>query len=299
MTIDKAYIGGFVLGALILGLSFYDLRSRFIAATSSQNENIKTETAASASPDAANAGEENNAAHVPSPSPVHSAKPSSTPVAIKPSPSPTPSPSPIADYYPSGFHIGGSQTDGTTFEETSSLPAFAVGVMFTNDARTAGTGIVKVRVYYDNNYKTELTHAVYGAWGFTFDYYPPIEGGSHSVRFVMNEDHAMLESNYNNNERTLHYTINAEKIPPTFTIDGPYAVSGQTCMRIINLEDNVSVYTDVWYKWKIDDGIWSERRSGTEYGCITAAPNTQHTYYIHAEDRNGNVKEDSRLFSAF
>lgn len=93
--------------------------------------------------------------------------------------------------------------------------------------------------------------------------------------------------------------IPSDITPPTFTIDGPYAINGQTCMRWINLVDNVSVYTDVWAKWKIDDGAWSSPTSENPYGCITAKSGTTHTYFVHAEDFRGNVAEKSATFTSF
>lgn len=226
-------------------------------------------------------------------SPRPSAKPS-----VKPSPSPTPTPAPLADYYPSTFRIGGSETNGTTFEETASLANLTAEIVFRQDVMITSSASVKVRVYYDGTYKTEIVRTEYGAYGAAFSYLLPIDPGSHTVKFVINEDHSIKESNYSNNEKSVTYTINGDKTAPSFTIDGPYVIDGQTCMRWINLEDNVSVYTDVWAKWKMDDGSWSEKTSGTAYGCVGGVTGSLHTYSVHAEDRRGNVKEDSRQFTS-
>jgi hypothetical protein len=132
-----------------------------------------------------------------------------------------------------------------------------------------------------------------------YNYHPVVSVGAHTIRVVLNEPKWVNESNYGNNEISVSYTINGDKTPPTFTIDGPYQINGQTCLRWINLQDNVSVYTDVWAKWKIDGGDWSSRTSENPYGCTSGASGSNHTYYVHAEDRSGNVREDSRVFTLY
>ena len=61
----------------------------------------------------------------------------------------------------------------------------------------------------------------------------------------------------------------------------------------------MSVYTDVWAKYQIDDGAWSNKTSENPYGCISAPSGSSHTYTVHAEDLNGNVSEQSAEFTAF
>lgn len=123
--------------------------------------------------------------------------------------------------------------------------------------------------------------------------------GTHTVKMVFNENHAIPENDYSNNEYTFTYKIIAETTPPSFSIRGPELINGQACLTVENLSDNKSIYTDVWAKWKIDGGEWSSARSGTDWGCISGIPGSSHTFYAHAEDARGNFKEDSKVFTLF
>ncbi len=120
--------------------------------------------------------------------------------------------------------------------------------------------------------------------------------GKHTAKLQLNSDKSLKESNYNNNLARIDWENLADKIAPNFTIDGPYLIDGKTCMRWIHLEDNISVYTDVWAKWKIDGADWSGKTSENPYGCITGTSGSSHTYYVHAEDARGNAYEQSKSF---
>ena len=205
----------------------------------------------------------------------------------------------IADYFSDGIKVIGAANNSTILEENSSLSTMKVEANFRNNAMIESSGKVYVKVYYDGIYKTTLDRAEYGAYSAVFTYVPPMDPGSHTVRMVINENHAISETNYGNNEQSISYTIIPDTTPPGFTIDGPYQINNQTCMRWTNLSDNVSVYTDVWAKWKIDDGAWSAPTSENPYGCISAASGTTHTYTVHAEDNRTNVTEQSKSFTAF
>lgn len=243
---------------------------------------------------------------LPSPSSTSQIRPTprpSTRVAT-PTPTPTPTPKPQIDYYVkshSQILVPENQSNVTEFVESQVYPRMRLEVDFAvNNASVGDT--VELRIYDDGNLQQTATRQVSSTTNFHFAevFYAKAHGaGDHSVRIVFNENRAVSESNYGNNEHTFTYKILRETVPPTFTIDGPYTINGQTCMRWVDLVDNVSVYTDVWAKWKIDDGAWSSQASGTVYGCVTGAQGSSHTYYVHAEDRNGNVREDSKVFTIY
>lgn len=205
----------------------------------------------------------------------------------------------IADYFSDGIKLIGAANNSTTVEENSSLSTMKIEANFRNNAMIESSGKVAVKVYYDGIYKTTLERAEYGAYSATFTYVPSVDPGSHTVRMVINENHAVTETNYSNNEQTITYTVIPDTTPPSFTIDGPYQINNQTCMRWVNLTDNVSVYTDVWAKWKIDSGSWSAPTSENPYGCISASSGTTHTHTVHAEDHRANITEQSKSFTAF
>jgi hypothetical protein len=223
---------------------------------------------------------------------------------VRPSPTPTPTPRPLIDYYVqshSQILVPENRSDVTEFVESQVYPRMRLQVDFAvNNARVGDT--VELKIYDDGQLQQTASRTVSSTTNFHFSevfYAKARPAGDHSVKFVFNENRAVQESNYGNNEHTFTYKITKETEPPTFTIDGPYLVNGQTCMRWINLVDNVSVYTDVWARWNIDNTAWSSNSSGTVYGCISGTPGSTHTYYVHAEDRNGNVREDSRTFTLY
>lgn len=193
----------------------------------------------------------------------------------------------------------GGPNNTTTVEETSSLQGMRVDASFRNNALITSTKSVRIKAYYDGTFKQEYTQPEFGGWTIGFSYLPPIEPGQHTVRFTINESHDITETNYSNNELSITYTVIGDKTPPNFRIDGPYQINGQTCMRWVDLVDNVFVYTDVWAKWKIDNGAWSAKSTENIYGCITAASGTSHTYTVHAEDLRGNASEQSSTFVSF
>lgn len=239
------------------------------------------------------------------PTPTPTIKPTSIITIKTPTPLPstkptiTPTSNPIADYFADGIKVIGAANNSTTILETGSLSTMKVEANFKNNAMIESSGNVRVDVYYDGIHKTTLERAEYGAYSAAFTYVPPVDPGSHTVRMVINEKHIISETAYGNNEQSITYTIIPDSTPPGFTIDGPYAINNQTCMRWINLYDNVSVYTDVWAKWKIDSGTWSTPTSENPYACITAESGTTHTYTVHAEDRRANITELSKTFVAF
>lgn len=123
--------------------------------------------------------------------------------------------------------------------------------------------------------------------------------GKHTAKMLLNPDKSLKESNYNNDLARVDYENLSDKIPPNFTIDGPYLIDGATCMRWIYLEDNISTYTDVWGKWRIDGGDWSSKTSENPYGCVTGTSGSNHTYSVHAEDYRGNVNEQTKTFMLY
>lgn len=239
------------------------------------------------------------------PKPIATAKPivKSSP---KPTnkPTPTPTPKPMVDYYVkdhSQILIPEQQIDVTEYVETQTVSRQRLEVDFAANNVSIGDTVL-LRIYEDGNVKKEETRTVASTDNFHFAevYYPKqYAPGSHTVRLVFNENHAVPESNYNNNDYTFTYKIIAESTPPTFNIRGPEIIDGQTCFTWENLEDNKSVYTDVWAKWKIDGGNWSSQSTGTTWGCITGMPGSSHTYYVHAEDFRGNTREESKTFTLY
>lgn len=189
----------------------------------------------------------------------------------------------------------------TEFVENQSYPQMKFTTEFAVNNAIAGD-TVEMKIYENGSLQQTKTQQVFSTTNFHFadTYYAKTRSvGTHTIKIVYNENRGVVESNYSNNEAIFTFKILPESIPPTFTIDGPTTINGQTCMRWINLEDNMSVYTDVWGKWKIDDGAWSNRTSENPYGCITAAVGTNHTYTVHAEDFRGNVKEETRVFTVY
>lgn len=233
---------------------------------------------------------------------IASSKPSPKPTQTKtPTPTPTPTPKPLHDYYlksQNQYYEPDNRADVYEFVENQSYPQMKFAAEFgVNNAAVGDT--VDVKIYEDGSLQQTKTQQVYATTNFHFaeTYYAKTRNvGTHTIKFVYNENRGVAESNYGNNEATFSFKILPENTPPTFTIDGPLMINGQTCMRWINLVDNVSVYTDVWGKWKIDDGAWSNRTSENPYGCITGAPGSTHTYIVHAEDARGNVNEKSVIF---
>ena len=242
--------------------------------------------------------------------------PTITPVAkasvkptIKPTPlattiaTPTPTPRPVIDYYLSGNSIVNQldHSSNAEFVESATYPQIEFYGDFKVNNASVGDSVL-YRVYEDGNLQESATHNVFSTSNFTFSdhYYAKTRSvGTHTVRMVYNEDRRYAENNYSNNEHTFTFKILKETVSPTFTIDGPTMINGQTCMRWINLQDNKSVYTDVWGKWKIDGGEWSSRTSENPYGCVSGALGSSHTYTVHAEDYNGNVKEESKTFTIY
>jgi hypothetical protein len=222
---------------------------------------------------------------------------------IKPSPSPTPTPKPLRDYYVQSHSqiLIPEQTNATEYVETQTVSRQRLEVDFAASNVSVGDTVV-LRIYEDGNVKKEETRTVASTSNFHFaEVYYPMQWtpGTHTVKMVFNENQAFPESNFSNNEHTFSYKIIAETTPPTFSIRGPELINGQTCLTVENLSDNKSVYTDVWAKWKIDGGEWSPARSGTDWGCITGTSGSSHTFYAHAEDARGNVKEDSKVFTLY
>lgn len=223
------------------------------------------------------------------------------PVATK---APTPTPKPKIDYYLSSTSqiLVPENTIGVTeYTQTQTYPKMRLEADFAANNAAAGD-VVEMKIYEDGLLQQTKNQQVYSTTNFHFAdvYYAKARSvGTHTVKFVYNENRAVEESNYNNNEANFTFKILAENIPPTFTIDGPVSINGQTCLRWIDLQDNVSVYTDVWAKWKIDDGSWSNRTSENPYGCITGVLGSSHIYTVHAEDAAGNIKEEIKNFTIY
>ena len=222
----------------------------------------------------------------------------------KPSPkivlaTPAPTPTPLPDYFAGEINVYGAYGNNVSFDEADNLSGMTVNAKFHNNAQTDGTGDLHIRMFQDGNIRYDDIKPKFSNSSVIYSYRPSIEVGSHAIKFIINENKLVAESNYGNNEITVNYTVNGDKIAPTFTLDGPYSINNQTCMRWINLQDNKSVYTDVWAKWKIDDGSWSNRTSENPYGCDGGTSGSSHTYYVHAEDYRGNAREDSRVFTLY
>lgn len=238
------------------------------------------------------------------PSPLASIRISASPKpSVRPSAIPSPSPAVSVDYYlkSTSILLMPENTMGATqFTQTSTWPRLRLEANFAaRHGKQAGA--VTYRLYEDDRLISENRREPVDDNAYFSDvYYPTMQtAGKHSVRITYNEDRRFAEASYTNNEFYYTYTILPEKEPPTFQIDGPHNINGQTCMRWINLQDNMSVYTDVWAKYQIDDGAWSNRTSENPYGCISAPSGSSHTYTVHAEDLNGNVAEQSAEFTAY
>lgn len=215
----------------------------------------------------------------------------------------SPSPKLSVDYYlkSTSILLTPENTMGATqFTQTSTWPRLRIEADFAaRNGKRAGA--VTYRLYEDGRLMSEDRREPVDDNAYFADIYYPTarSAGKHSVRITYNEDRKFAEESYANNEFIYTYTILPEKEPPTFTIDGPYNIDGQTCMRWINLQDNMSTYTDVWAKYQIDDGAWSNKTSENPYGCVTAPSGSEHSYTVHAEDLNGNVSEQTAEFTAF
>lgn len=241
--------------------------------------------------------------------PINSPDRASTPKSTqKPTPrpalvSPTPTPRPNPDYFVQSHTqiLLPENTLGITeFTQTSTYPRMRLETQFALQNAQLGDK-VEYRVYENGTLQSLETRTVASTNAIFVEVYhlKARNIGTHTVRMVYNENKALPESNYSNNEYTFTVKIIGETEPPTFTIDGPYLINGQTCMRWINLVDNVSVYTDVWGKWKIDDEAWSNRTSENPYGCISGISGSEHTYYVHAQDAAGNTRESSQVFTLY
>lgn len=301
--LNKSLLFGIVLGSLVavISIGYAYSKSSFSA--------LKSPEAASTSLDPSTSLE--------SVSPVYSSVPTSEPSVttwatvkptpkptIKPSPSPTatptPTPKPLRDYYVKDHSqiLIPEQTNATEYVETQTVSRQRMEVDFAANNVSVGDTVM-LRIYEDGNVKKEETRTVSSTTNFHFaEVYYPMQWNpdTHTVKMVFNENRAIPESDYGNNEYTFTYKIIAETTPPSFTIRGPEPINGQTCLTVENLSDNKSVYTDVWAKWKIDGGEWSSPRSGTDWGCISGVAGSTHTFYAHAEDFRGNVKEESKVF---
>ena len=250
---------------------------------------------------------ESSAVSVSSEKPIVIASPKPTPKPTQvstPTPTPTPTLKPLRDYYlksQNQYYDPDNRAGVTEFVENQSYPQMKFTTEFAVNNAIAGD-TVEMKIYENGSLQQTKTQQVFSTTNFHFadTYYAKTRSvGTHTIKIVYNENRGVVESNYSNNEAIFTFKILPESIPPTFTIDGPTTINGQTCMRWINLEDNMSVYTDVWGKWKIDDGAWSNRTSENPYGCITAAVGTNHTYTVHAEDFRGNVKEETKVFTVY
>lgn len=301
MNLTRNFIFGVIAGLIFVSLIGFDLYRRLPTnANLANNPTLTTDSVVDADlPTAADPSPAPTitAARIPSSTPTPTPKPS-----LKPSPSPTPAP--LIDYYlstSSQSYEPEHKTGATEYVESPYYPQMRLSAEFgVNNAKVGDR--VELKIYEDGKLQETRTQTVSSTTNLHFAdvYHSKARNvGSHNVRFVYNENRKVNESNYGNNDVFFSFTILAEKEPPTFTIDGPYIINGQTCMRWINLVDNNSVYTDVWGKWKIDDGSWSSPTSENPYGCITAELGSTHTYYVHAEDFRGNVREDSRTFTAY
>lgn len=256
------------------------------------------------------------------PSPTNSAKSSAKPT-TKPTPTPTPTPTPISrpsldlrfgnpsanikqtidegkgdgrvinrEY--SSIQIGG-------FDEVSSSwsPRVTVCYHIIASETIAGKDF-KFTYSQDGKVVTEDTLAQYDKLesGRIYDWCHDTTNdiGSHFATFSLNTGKSLAESNYSNNLGRIDWNNIADNIAPNFTIDGPYLIDGKTCMRWIYLEDNISVYTDVWGRWNIDGAAWSSQTSENPYACISGTSGSTHTYTVHAEDFRGNVSEQKKSF---
>ena len=292
---NKFWLGASI-GLLFITLVFWEIYSRF-------NPTMI------ARPDLSVQPETTTQDFIPDPTSVMTADPSmvplrqppSPPPPTKPSSTPKPTPKPLPDYYVqshSQILVPENISNVTEYSVTQVYPKMRLEVDFGVNNAKAGDS-VEMKIYEDGSVQQTQSRQVASGTNAVFAdvYYAKARSiGTHTVKFVYNENRSVTESNYGNNEYTFTFKIIGETTPPTFTIDGPYQINGQTCMRWINLTDNVSVYTDVWAKWKIDGSDWSTRTSENPYGCISGIAGSSHTYYVHAEDAQGNVREDSKAF---
>lgn len=305
MNLTRNFIFGIIAGLIFVSLIGFDLYRRLPINTNLANNPTPTTDlivdADLPTPPDPSPAPTTATARFPSSTPTPTPKPS---LKSSPTPTPTPTPPPLIDYYlksNSQSYEPEHRSGATEYTENTYYPQMSLSAEFgVNNAKVGDR--VELKIYEDGSLQETRTQTVGSTTSFHFAdfYYSKTRSvGSHNVKFVYNENRKVVESNYGNNEASFSFTILAEKEPPTFTIDGPYIINGQTCMRWINLVDNNSVYTDVWGKWKIDDGSWSPPTSENPYGCITAELGSTHTYYVHAEDFRGNVREDSRTFTAY
>jgi len=290
-----------IVGIFILifgGIVGYDTYSRYHIAQSEASRIVVDTTQANPSPVVVSepSSEPSPASISFSPTPKPTTKPT-----IKPSPTPTPTPTPMGDFFFEsakmtyrGHDIGDLVDEG----EGPVGSIFMKGMVRNYDIR-ANTGTVNMKVYYDGKIIVEKERRLFDEYYWYEEHLIPKDLGEHTVKIVYNENRAIPETNYSHNEQVFHYRVIADGVPPTFTIDGPYNIDGQTCMRWVNLTDNAFVYTDVWAKYKIDDGAWSEKSTGTVYGCVTGTTGETHTYTVRAEDLRGNIREESKQFSAY
>lgn len=297
MTFTKSFLFGGLIALLFCGLVGYDIYRRLQAQP----------PAISTTPNPISIDTQDNA--LPSIAPLANATPQSTPTP-KASPklvvvsTPTPTPKPQVDYYlisSSQIYQPEHKHSVTEYVENSHYPQMLFIANFGVKNAKVGDKVEK-RVYENGSLQETKLQEVYSTTNFHFadTYYAKTRNiGTHTVKIVYNESRGVAESNYGNNEITFTFKILPETTPPTFTIDGPYQINGQTCMRWIDLVDNVSVYTDVWGKWKIDNGDWSSPTSQNPYGCITAPSGSTHTYTVHAEDLRGNTRQESKTFTAY
>lgn len=296
----KSFWLGLAGGAVCLSIIGWDIYSRVNKPVVANPEEIASQldtTTTTEASDQLNTTDSNTTTLTPKSTPTPTAKP--TP---KPTPTPTPTPKPLPDYFVqshSQILLPENTSNVTEYSVTQVYPKMRLEVDFSVNNAKAGDS-VEMKIYEDGSVQQTQSRQVPSGTNAVFAdvYYAKARDvGTHTVRFVYNETKSVAESNYGNNEYTFTFKITGETTPPSFSIDGPYNINGQTCMRWINLSDNVSVYTDVWAKWKIDGADWSGRTSENPYGCISGDPGSSHTYYVHAEDARGNVREDSRSFT--
>ncbi|MBP9670548.1 hypothetical protein KBD75_04065 [Candidatus Woesebacteria bacterium] len=297
----KSFWLGIMGGILCVSLIGWDVYTRInspVVANPDENvTQIESETQINA--DVPGNSTTPNSISTPKPTTTPTPKPTVKPTSV---PTPTPTPKPLLDYYVqshSQILLPENTSNVTEYSVTQVYPKMRLEVDFGVNNAKAGDS-VEMKIYEDGSVQQTQSRQVPSGTNAVFAdvYYAKARNiGTHTVRFVYNENKSVTESNYGNNEYTFTFKITGETTPPTFTIDGPYVINGQTCMRWVNLSDNVSVYTDVWAKWKIDGADWSGRTSENPYGCISGTTGSSHTYYVHAEDAQGNVREDSRTFT--
>ncbi len=298
----KGFWFGILAGAVLLVLTGIDLVNRYRKGPAS----LANQTGSPASPQATSYPP----VAMSSPSPLSSITPATPRQTISPAPAvrasstPSSTPAPLAsphlpDYFPTDINIFGAHGDHVTFDLRNDMSGLIASASFRNSTIAEGSGDLRLHIYVNGALKVDESKPKFAESVTSYSYRPPADPGTYTVKFVLNEQGFVAESDLGNNTAVMGYTINPDRTPPTFEIDGPYLIDGQTCMRWIKLEDNVSVYTDVWAEWKIDDGQWSERSSGTVYGCATGESGSSHLYIVRAQDKAGNVREDALGFSIF